>query len=267
MEKISMPWYPKDWWTSDTFFTLTIPQRYIYLELLFMMWMSADSRVKNDRVFIGRKLSAELPVQDWQAAVSRLVSDGDYLTSDNVKRRRRPDEARAENGAKGGRPKPGEKPSKEPSLKPSSKPGKEPKITGLLEQKENITEYNTSLSKKERSISTSNGSKPPNGSPSPLWALGTTVGSVGPGETWKKYGEHLQKILPDLDRDRMAKAWRNYWPYSIGPDQSATVDELIAQSDEKKLRYCLDEIGELLRLGEADAFLDPVDFAIQYLAP
>src|SRR5687768_4598868 len=122
MEKISMPWYPKDWWTSDTFFELTNSQRYLYLELLFMMYMSADSTVKNDRAFISRKLSTEFTMEDWNAVTDRLTLEGDFMTSESVKRRRRPDEARAQNGKLGGRPGKDEKPKNKPSPKPGLKP-------------------------------------------------------------------------------------------------------------------------------------------------
>jgi hypothetical protein len=129
-----------------------------------------------------------------------------------------------------------------------------------------IREDKTSLSKKERSLSTSNGSKSPNGSPSPLYAVGMTAGSVNL-DTWKKYGEHLQKILPDLDRERMAKAWRNYWPYMADPDRVKAIEAVIEPATDEQLRFILDEVGELLILGDPRAFDDPIEFATGYLKP
>lgn len=134
-----MPWYPKDWWTSDTFFELTNSQRYLYLELLFMMYMNIDSQVKNDRIFIGRKLSTEFALEDWIAVIKRLITVGNFLTSDSVKKRRLKADTSRENGQLGGRP---PKPNN-----PAPKPKEKPKITHLLEEKEkenrNRTEPNT----------------------------------------------------------------------------------------------------------------------------
>ena len=33
MSKLGFTFYPKDWWTSDTYFDLDIVERYYYLEM------------------------------------------------------------------------------------------------------------------------------------------------------------------------------------------------------------------------------------------
>lgn len=112
-----------------------------------------------------------------------------------------------------------------------------------------IREDKTSRPKGERSLSTSNGSKPPTGSPSPLWAVGMTGGSIVV-ETWGKYGAHLAGILPKIsgDRKRLENAWLNYWPYELTASQVLEIRNLLAKADPEELADVVGSIAKYLSL-------------------
>ena len=100
---LGFTFYPKDWWTSDSFYTLNPFERYIYLELLFMMYDNEGS-IKNDRVRVERRLGTVIKEDVWVKITDLMVKDGDHITHKSVNKRLRKTLANRGNGQKGGAP-------------------------------------------------------------------------------------------------------------------------------------------------------------------
>lgn len=107
-EKLGFTFYPKDWWTSDTFYELSPVERYLYLELLFLMYVNSGA-VTNDKASIERRLSCTISDSVWLKVVNLMVIEGNNLTHKSVNKRLSKTLANRENGKKGGRPKNDEK--------------------------------------------------------------------------------------------------------------------------------------------------------------
>lgn len=103
MAQLGFTFYPKDWWTSDSFFSLAPFERYIYLELLFMMY-SNDGFVLNNKSMIEGRLRTTLKDDVWVKITDLLVKDGDKLTHKSVNSRLKKAITNRENGLKGGAP-------------------------------------------------------------------------------------------------------------------------------------------------------------------
>jgi len=86
MSKVGFTFYPKDWWTSDTFYAFDAFERYIYLELLFMMYAN-EGRVQNDKSGVERRLGIEIDVYVWIKITERLVIEDGFLTHPSVNKR------------------------------------------------------------------------------------------------------------------------------------------------------------------------------------
>ncbi|MFV0327427.1 MAG: hypothetical protein ACK5LF_24165, partial [Bacteroides xylanisolvens] len=104
MSQLGFTFYPKDWWTSDSFYILNPFERYIYLELLFMMYDNGGS-IKNDKVRVERRLGTTIKDDVWSKITDLMVEDGDQLTNVSVNKRLSRAVSSRENGKKGGRPK------------------------------------------------------------------------------------------------------------------------------------------------------------------
>jgi len=139
-EKLGFTFYPKDWWTSDTFFILNPIERYIFLEMVFMMY-SAGGSISNNKTIIERRLSTKIDDDVWAKITDLMVQDGKQLTMLSVNKRLRKTVANQQNGLKGGRPK---SPKKEDDEKPK-KPNLETHENPPLEIKENRIEKETLL--------------------------------------------------------------------------------------------------------------------------
>jgi hypothetical protein len=254
MDQLGFTMYPQNWWTSRSFVTLTPAERYVYLEAIFYMYANPRG-LEADREFFGQFLRMEIPPEIWDKVTKLFTRVGDYLQSDTVKKRKsRADQSRI-NGQNGGRP---EKP-KNPENNPENNPKNPPS-----EIKGNRNEINTKGLSKPVGMVKGADSKPPDASPSPLWAVGTPSGSDITA-AWKKYGDHLETILEKLDRPRMIKAWRNYWPYELKPEEWEKIDKFLAEAPEQYIRFGLDAIGESLRTADVKDFSEPVEFAECYL--
>ena len=151
MSQLGFTFYPKDWWTSDSFFLLQPFERYIYLECLFMMY-SNDGWISNNKLIVERRLGTTIKDEVWSKITDLMVKEGDQITHKSVNKRLRKTIANRENGLKGGRPKKvsisdenseAEKPKK-PKKETQPKTQKNPP---LEKEKEREEEY-----KKEREI-------------------------------------------------------------------------------------------------------------------
>ena len=142
MSQLGFTFYPKDWWTSDSFFLLQPFERYIYLECLFMMY-SNDGFISSNKMIVERRLGTTIKDEVWNKIADLMVKDNDQLTHKSVNKRLRKTLANRENGKKGGRPKDSENKSNKENEKPK-KPKKEtqknPPLEKEREYKENIKE-------------------------------------------------------------------------------------------------------------------------------
>jgi hypothetical protein len=102
--KLGFTFYPKDWWTSDSFYAMQPFERYIYLELLFMMYAN-EGCVVNNKLIVERRLATVIKDEVWQKVTDLMVKDGDQLTHKSVNKRLSKTLANRENGKLGGRPK------------------------------------------------------------------------------------------------------------------------------------------------------------------
>ncbi|NDV81354.1 DUF1376 domain-containing protein [Bacteroides sp. 51] len=125
MSQLGFTFYPKDWWTSDSFYTLNPFERYIYLELLFMMYDNEGS-IKNDRVKVERRLCTTIKEDVWSKITDLMVKDGDQLTHNSVNKRLKKTLVNRENGKKGGRPKSNEEKPKKPKTETQVKTQENP---------------------------------------------------------------------------------------------------------------------------------------------
>jgi len=137
-DKLGFTFYPKDWWTSDTFFDLTPVQRYIYLECLFIMY-SNDGYIKTQKTQFENRIRISVSDNDWKTVVSKFIIENDMYTHHSVNKRLRKTIANRLNGQKGGRPKSDSKEPKEPK-EPKKETQKNPPLERERERekKENI---------------------------------------------------------------------------------------------------------------------------------
>ncbi len=117
MSKLGFTFYPKDWWSSDTYFDLTAIQRYIYLECLFVMY-SNDGFMKTQKTQFENRIRTKIDEEDWNCVVEKFEEiDGQY-THISVNSRLRKAVTNRENGKKGGRPPKPTKPKTETQNNP-----------------------------------------------------------------------------------------------------------------------------------------------------
>lgn len=145
--QLGFTFYPKDWWTSDSFFLLQPFERYIYLECLFMMY-SNDGWISSNKLIVERRLGTTIKDEVWSKITDLMVEDGGQITHVSVNKRLRKTLANRENGLKGGRPKKEanseeisapEKPKK-PKIETQKNPPLEREDEREIEIKENRTE-------------------------------------------------------------------------------------------------------------------------------
>lgn len=124
MDKLGFTFYPKDWWTSDSYFDLTPIQRYYYLECLFVMYSNGGC-MKTQKTQFENRIRTNVEENDWEMVVSKFIlEDGNY-THLSVNKRLRKTLANRENGKKGGRPKIEEEKPKKPNKKTQKNPPSE----------------------------------------------------------------------------------------------------------------------------------------------
>lgn len=120
-DKLGFTFYPKDWWTSDSYFELTPIQRYYYLECLFIMY-SNDGIMKTQKTQFENRTRTQVLQNDWDCVVSRFeLIDGNY-THISVNKRLRKAVSNRENGKKGGRPKKETEKPKKPNFETQKNP-------------------------------------------------------------------------------------------------------------------------------------------------
>lgn len=103
MSQLGFTFYPKDWWTSDSFFLLQPFERYIYLECLFMMY-SNNGWIANNKLIVERRLGATIKDEVWSKILGLFICENEQLTHKSVNSRLKKTIANRENGQKGGAP-------------------------------------------------------------------------------------------------------------------------------------------------------------------
>lgn len=137
---LGFTFYPKDWWASDSFYILNPFERYLYLELLFMMYAN-DGFVTNDRVMIEARLRTVIREDSWEKVIGLLTQEENQLTHKSVNKRLSKTLANRQNGQKGGRPKKPKKPNSETQKNPPYEIEKkekriENKVNGIVKVKD-----------------------------------------------------------------------------------------------------------------------------------
>lgn len=120
-DKLGFTFYPKDWWTSDTFFELTGWQRYLYLECLFIMYTN-DGYLTTEKKQLERRIREVVLEVDWEV-VLRLFSKTDLgYTCEAVLKRLKKSNSSKQNGSKGGAPKGNQNAKKQPNKTTQNNP-------------------------------------------------------------------------------------------------------------------------------------------------
>ena len=104
MSKLGFTFYPQDWWTSDSFFDLTPDERYIYLEIIFLMYQN-DGYLKTQKTQFENRMNLKVTDKKWSKILSGFIQDANGYTHPSINKRLRKTLANRENGKKGGRPK------------------------------------------------------------------------------------------------------------------------------------------------------------------
>jgi len=134
-DKLGFTFYPKDWWTSETYFELDSFERYVYLECIFIMY-SNDGFLKTQKLQMENRIRTQISDEAWQKITQKFILTDLGYTHKSVNKRLRKAVTNRVNGQKGGRP---PKP-KEPSLETQNNPPLERERESEGEYKENRIE-------------------------------------------------------------------------------------------------------------------------------
>lgn len=151
--QLGFTFYPKDWWTSETFYSLEPAERYIYLECIFLMYAN-DGYIPDDKANIQRRLM--MPIEDgiWLKVTDLFIKEDDKLTHKSVNKRLKKTISNRQNGQQGGRPKKEDKNPNNPNNKPiaetQTKPNDKPNDNPPYKKKENRIEYKLNNTEKNK---------------------------------------------------------------------------------------------------------------------
>lgn len=143
-DKLGFTFYPKDWWTSESYFELSPIQRYYYLECLFIMY-SNDGLMKTQKTQFENRTRTQVKTEDWEIVVSKFIIDKDFYTHESVNKRLRKAVANRENGKKGGRPPKPKEPKIETQNNPPLEREKESKSENEIKENNNDRIFNDLL--------------------------------------------------------------------------------------------------------------------------
>ena len=97
-EKLGFTFYPKDWWTSDSFHELEAKEKYVYLECLFLMYDNGDGYMNYTKSQLEKRFSVKLSEDEFNRITGRFIKDENGYTSLTVNKRMRKAIASRENG-------------------------------------------------------------------------------------------------------------------------------------------------------------------------
>lgn len=136
-DKLGFTFYPKDWWTSDTFFDLDAFERYIFLECMFIMYQN-DGIMKTQKTQFENRNRIVVTDEQWKKVTDKFIISDGYFTLLSVNKRLRKAITNRENGSKGGRPKKENNEMEKPK-KPKKETQKNPPLESEIENKLNNT--------------------------------------------------------------------------------------------------------------------------------
>lgn len=143
-DKLGFTFYPKDWWTSESYFELNPIQRYYYLECLFIMY-SNDGYMKTQKTQFENRIRTEVLQSDWEIVISKFILENDLYTHISVNKRLRKAVANRENGKLGGRPSKPKKPNSETQKNPPLESEREIEDKKKIETENNNVSFLTEL--------------------------------------------------------------------------------------------------------------------------
>lgn len=133
---LGFTFYPKDWWTSETFYALEPIERYFYLECIFLMYVE-DGSIADDKGKVERRLGTTIKDGVWLKVSSMLVkTDDGRLTHRSVNNRIEISERNRINGSKGGAPIGNRNAVKNNQNNPKKQPIKQPKNKAKIIERE-----------------------------------------------------------------------------------------------------------------------------------
>jgi hypothetical protein len=135
--KLGFTFYPKDWWTSETYFEFDAFERYLYLECLFIMY-SNDGYLKTQKTQFENRTRTQVKNEVWEKITSKFILTENGYTHESVNKRLRKTLANRANGQKGGRPSKTQKTQLENPKKPTLERERERERESEIEYKKNI---------------------------------------------------------------------------------------------------------------------------------
>ena len=133
MDKLGYTFYPKDWWTSDTFFKLPPELRYLYLEITSLMYLN-DGKWNPNRFELTKRFGVDPGDEGWEVLGELFTKDENHWTHESINKRLKKAITSRENGKTGGRPitqKTQENNLKEPALERERKEKEKEKEKGI----------------------------------------------------------------------------------------------------------------------------------------
>lgn len=118
-DKLGFTFYPKDWWASDTYFSLDPFERYVFLECVFLMY-SNNGVLTHNKTQIENRIRAEIKPNSWDKITQSFISTDLGFTLMSVNKRLKKSITNRINGQKGGRPPKPKKPNTETQNNPPS---------------------------------------------------------------------------------------------------------------------------------------------------
>src|SRR5690606_23978647 len=118
--KLGFTFYPKDWWSSDSYFNLDAFERYVYLECLFLMYTNGGY-LTQDRTQIENRIREPIKPNSWDKITQSFISTDLGYSLPSVNKRLKKAVTNRLNGQKGGRPPSNTKPKK-PNLETQNNP-------------------------------------------------------------------------------------------------------------------------------------------------
>lgn len=226
MSKLGFTFYPKDWWSSDSYFNLDAFERYVYLECLFLMYTNGGY-LTQDKAQLENRIREPIKPNSWDKITQSFVSTDLGFTLPSVNKRLKKAVTNRLNGQKGGRPPSNQKPKK-PNLETQNNPPleREREYKGEIEGESEREEEKTKLT---------------------------------PSQNFHSFGKQPIETL------KKNCAGHTIWLQSIGMKNSLTMDQvtewfeafclhLVAsgkteETEQEFKRYCASWIGSEVRQG------------------
>ncbi|MGJ1362928.1 hypothetical protein ACR79B_20550 [Sphingobacterium spiritivorum] len=131
-DKLGFTFYPKDWWSSDSYFSLDAFERYVFLECLFLMYTNGGY-LTQEKTQIENRIREQIKPNSWEKITQLFTMSNLGYSLPSVNKRLKKAVSNRLNGQKGGRP-----PSLEKPKKPNSETQKNPPLEREREEEREI---------------------------------------------------------------------------------------------------------------------------------